>query len=242
MNDFDSLIEKYSRELVEAKRKSIVSEIEELEETKNEEENTDEFTEPDFNDLDDIMNSYNNEIEEESDFDSNQEEDLREFKLQNFDLKDDLYSAQTPQFNENGDVMNAPNTSYGSLKVQVFAADQVYPVTAANVKVFKPDNGKMLFQGYTDTSGIVDDISLPTPSGELSESPTRLKPYAQYDVTVDHPRFISRKYVGVPVFEGIKSVQTVQLVPTENGDSSTVTVTESEPNDLLLERQGNINA
>lgn len=264
MNDFDSMIEKYSRELVNAKRRSILSEIEEVENPDDAiaaiSENIDletEFNEPNFesfnadDDFDPLLIATN---EPEDDLTGQDEfaliddglepferemsePDLREYQLENFDNRD-TGVPDAPPINQNGEVPNAPNSAYGSLRVQVFAADQVYPISAANVVVTENEKDDVLFQGYTDSSGIVDNILLPAPSKEMSEAPSLLKPYAQYDITVSHPRFAQRKYVGVPVFEGIKSIQTVQLVPDENGNNSAQTVTESEPNDLLLKVRG----
>lgn len=263
MNDFDTLIEKYSRELVNTKRRSILSEIEEVEKPQEvmpviseiEPENPDSISQNNnFDEADDFdpLLLATNEPEEDltaqedimefddglEDFDESfNESDNREYQLENFDLKEERNNGNS-ELSDNVEAQNAANSAYGTLRVQVFAADQVYPIASANVVVTENEKDDVLFQGYTDSSGIIDNILLPAPSREMSEAPTRLKPYAQYDVTVSHPRFAERKYIGVPVFDGIKSIQTVQLVPTTNGNGQSQTVTESEPNDLLLKLRG----
>ncbi len=250
MNDFDLLIEKYSRELIDAKRKSILSEIEDLPQTEdvkekiseifedNSNDDEEEFAEeevytavPDFNETNEDVNPIISETEQ-----------LSETETVSDNLPPFINSGETEAAisADLSNAENAPNTGFGTLKIQVYAADQAYPISVANVEVTKSKDDNVLFQGYTDLSGVVDDIRLPAPSRELSETPTETKPYSQYDLNVSHPKFISRKYTNIPIFEGMKSVQTVQLVPNDAG-SNEQTVTDIKPNNFLLERQGKAN-
>lgn len=135
------------------------------------------------------------------------------------------------------------NPGRGLLKVQVFSGQQVTPIPNAEVVVSKEflDGIKVFFSGLTDISGIVDDIQLPAPNRELSESPQPRgngvdlqMPYSQYNVTIRESRHRPQEYTHVPVFDGVKSIQPVRLTPIqfENGDNSTIVFTESEPNNL----------
>ena len=252
MNDFDLLIEKYSRELIDAKRRSILSEIEDLPRTEDVEEQITEIFEDNSNDVNeelieeavdtsvpdsprmtDDVNSITPEIEQ-----INEAQDISD-NLPPFVDDGESDAAISDELSE---AENASNTGYGALRVQVYAADQTYPIAAANVAVTENEKDEILFQGYTDTSGIIDDIILPAPSKEMSNGPTKTKPYSQYDINVSHPRFNSRRYINVPVFEGKKSVQTVQLVPNDNnGNVNGQTVTTIERNDFLIERSENDN-
>lgn len=268
MNDFDAMIEKYSKELVEARRKSMLSEIEQgnaepVFERAEPESNIAFYEEP-------VMQEEPAQaVEEPADIDSSipvmamlsdadimpEQESVNEKVLAedqdvpNEKTEDDVpvndSGKEREQIKEEAPVQinriraekPFPLDSEGKLKVQVFAANQTYPISSAAVTVTETKGDKIFFQGFTDTSGIVDDIILPTVSKEMSGSPSVMKPYEQYDVLIEHPRFVTRKYVGVPIFDGQKSVQTVQLVPTDLLDQKPDVVIESEPNELLLRKE-----
>ncbi len=123
--------------------------------------------------------------------------------------------------------------SLGALKVQVFMAGRAYPVSSANVIITGKD-GKVYFDGFTDTNGAIERLLLQAPKKQFSQSPQVTPPYAQYDIFVSHPRFQSRKYLGVPVFAGVESIQNIQLLPLGTDETDNTDVTESEPNGLLM--------
>lgn len=123
--------------------------------------------------------------------------------------------------------------SLGALKVQVFMAGRAYPVSSANVIITGRDK-KVYFDGFTDTNGAIERLLLPAPKKQFSQSPQVMPPYAQYDIFVSHPRFQSRKYLGVPVFAGVESIQNIQLLPLGTDEVDNTDVTESEPNGLLM--------
>lgn len=194
MNSFDLMIEKYSKELIEAGKKSMASAVEE-------------------------DNGYINTI------------DTEEF----------IKSDKEPNVNESSAVVNVNNNisdnnfsvGSGRLKIQTYAADGVYPVVAANVKIFKNGEDELYFEGYTDGSGISDNIVLPAPSGIDTDMPSETEPYYEYDIVITHPKFIQKKYKNVPVFDNISSIQTVQLVPISYGSDEESEITESENENLM---------
>lgn len=148
-------------------------------------------------------------------------------------------NAMEPAEREPEPEMKDPeDDSFGTLKVQVYAAQQVYPISSARVLVRRSGEDPIIFEGYTDSSGIVDQIRLPAPGRSLSSAPGSVKPYSQYDVFVTQPNFVSRNYLGVPVFSGVESIQTVRLVPRQFGTDSTTVTIESEPNALLMQEKG----
>lgn len=128
------------------------------------------------------------------------------------------------------------NRGEGNLKVQVFSGRQAFPIVNAQVVVTKEfDNGPYtFFDNLTDISGIVEGMSLKTPvSSEATESNNFL-PYSTYTIRVTHPYFISTVYTNVPVFDGITSIQPVNLVPRTGtpADENDIVYTEKEPVDL----------
>ena len=121
------------------------------------------------------------------------------------------------------------NGSQGMLRVQVFAADRSFPVSGARVTVDVPflTGGRELFSGVTDADGIIDNIVLPAPNKNLSlDEDNTAEPFALYDIRVTHPNFAAAEYENVPVFDSVKSIQPVELVPlTQNGN---------EPNAMIF--------
>lgn len=124
------------------------------------------------------------------------------------------------------------NPSKGSMKVQVTAGGQSYPVINAIVKVRIPlrSGDREIFSGYTDINGIVDNIVLPAPDSSISfdEENSTVPPFSVYEVTVTHPNFAKSEFFNVPVFANIKAIQPAQMVPlTETGEEpGTVTIPE----------------
>ena len=218
LNSFDLMMERYKKELVDANRRSIEQEL--LSQSQEGESMTadvlqQEETEP--------VVSVNAEPQTEMSEETESEMSVEERPM----AAEPITVTKDPE-----------DDSFGTLKVQVFAAQQVYPISSARVIVRPGGEDKIIFEGYTDSSGIVDNIRLPTPGKALSGSPGRIKPYSQYDVFVTQPNFVSRNYLGVPVFSGVESIQTVRLVPRQSGSDSTTVTTESEPNELLAEGKG----
>ncbi len=123
--------------------------------------------------------------------------------------------AQREPYDNYEDFM-ANNKSEGVLRVQVFAADRSFPIpnAAVAVSVVLNDGERPLFNAATDIDGIVDNIKLPAPDSSISfvENST-IEPYAVYTLRVSHPQYSSSEFDGVPVFDSVKSIQPVELVP-----------------------------
>lgn len=129
-------------------------------------------------------------------------------------------------YNSYDDFM-AKNSSSGKMKVQVTAAETI-PISNARVEVSVelPEGERELFSGLTDIDGIVDNITLPAPSAALSfDENSNIVPFAVYTVKVTNADYATAEYHNAPVFEGIKSIQPVTLVPlTQNGEEPGRTV------------------
>lgn len=112
------------------------------------------------------------------------------------------------------------NPELGYLRVQVFAANQSYPVQNAHVEVSKHfgDEKYVFFAAQTDASGIMSRISLPAPDRELSESPSALQPYATYEIAVSHPGFAPVLFRDCAVFDRIETIQYAALIPLAGED------------------------
>ncbi|MBQ3567932.1 MAG: hypothetical protein IJA25_03265, partial [Anaerotignum sp.] len=65
----------------------------------------------------------------------------------------------------------------------------------------------------TDESGKTPPLSLPTPSKELSQSPNNGIVYAAYQAEISAPNHVTTKIRDLPVFDGITTIQPVNLSP-----------------------------
>lgn len=113
----------------------------------------------------------------------------------------------------------ASNTQTGYLKVRVFAgkgktvqgASVIVTVSSDESPVFK-------FFGFTGENGETQVISLPAPPQENSQAPKGKNVFASYDVRSAAPDFRTAVNRGVPIFEGITTVQDVMLLPQPGED------------------------
>ncbi len=131
--------------------------------------------------------------------------------------------TQPQNSNQNYDDYLNQNSRTGYLKVQVFAGRGTVPIEKAVVTVSKQigDQRYELATLVTDENGITEKISLPAPPQILSEQPGNYKPYATYDVRTTYPDFMAVNNLSVPVFEGIVSLQNVNLNPLIEGNGKT---------------------
>lgn len=107
------------------------------------------------------------------------------------------------------------NPASGTIKTQVFTARGAYPVEQAQVDLYKvfPEGDYLISRQYTDRSGQVNPVTVPVYQRSLSESPGDSTPYVSYRVAVTHPGFADAVIEQVPVFEGVTSLQSVNLIP-----------------------------
>ena len=104
----------------------------------------------------------------------------------------------------------------GFLIVETVTANGALPVPKAVVHVFEYDEnggGDAIYTLRTDVSGRTDKLALDAKSKELSLSPESVKPYTAYSLTVDREGYYSSEKINVPIFQGITSIQTVNLIP-----------------------------
>lgn len=122
------------------------------------------------------------------------------------------------------------NTKSGSLRVQVAAAEQSFPVSNAEVAVTKDFDGKphVFYRVFTDISGVATGMTLAAPDKALSSYPSVLAPYATYDVTVSHPRYVTVIQRSCAIFDGIETIQFCEMVP-RVGSAEQYTVFEEQP-------------
>lgn len=103
------------------------------------------------------------------------------------------------------------NKGIGFLNIRAYAASSAVPISGLNVTVSKIlDNQKVIFfEGATDLSGIISDISLPSPI--ISSNDEEVPASQDYDIiaTYDNQKLVFR----VLIYTNIRVNQNINIVP-----------------------------
>lgn len=126
------------------------------------------------------------------------------------------------------------NPKKGYLKLQLTTARQALPVPNAKITISKTigDETYSFVEVTTDEDGLTPLIALPAPDKALSEIPQSKKPYASYDILIEHPKYRTVQLINVPVFDGITSIQPVEMFVKTKENTTPEKIVESEPTDL----------
>lgn len=111
------------------------------------------------------------------------------------------------------------NPGSGLLRVQVFTANQAFPLENVEIKVYKEIDGKrvVFYTGLTDSSGIIDNINLPTKEvKEVVESAADITA-TDYIIEAKYPKTsVTQEYV-VSIYDDLKVIQPIRFSSVVNG-------------------------
>ncbi len=113
---------------------------------------------------------------------------------------------------------NSEMTGTGYLVTRVTTALGAIPVEGATVTVRDGmssinDRGAVIATLTTNKDGLTPKIKLPAPAVLNSTSPGSFFPYASYNIDVLAEGYYRQFFNGVPIYEGITSIQPSMLVP-----------------------------
>lgn len=110
-------------------------------------------------------------------------------------------------------------TGTGFLQVRVSSGRDALPIAGARVVVSRPEsagNGNRLVL-TTNVDGMTSFIALPTVDKALSQSPAATDPFSTYSIRTEAPDQLTVIHLHVPIFDGVSSIQRVDMVgPEEN--------------------------
>lgn len=230
MNNFEEQIEKYRQELLEFSKNNPAIHIQPISEPESVEASAE------YDDMPEAVETITKNVEVDTEPKSEVEtvnekkteinpEPIRLSQTEKSEIASyEMYDSYEDFISKNG--------ARGTLKVQV-TAGQTIPVSNAkvDVSVALKNSERNLVTEYTDIDGIVDNISLPAPPVALSlnEENTAV-PFSVYTIKISHPDYAPAEYQNAPIFESVKSIQPVTLVPlTENGDEPGRAVYDEHP-------------
>ncbi len=125
---------------------------------------------------------------------------------------------------------NERSSEIGYMIVRVTTARGAIPLEGALVSVsdytLEPQKGRgdVIAVYKTNASGLTERFALPAPPRALSMSPGNGKSYQTYNVSVSKDGYYKQSYINAPIFEGITSIQTADLIPLpDNGQTDNFT-------------------
>ena len=106
-------------------------------------------------------------------------------------------------------------TGIGYIVVRASAASGALPIEGATVTIRgnQPNFSAVIVKTETGRDGATPKISLATPPKSNSISPGIENPFATYNVDVHTDGFFTASIQQVPIFDGITSIQPVNLIP-----------------------------
>ena len=123
--------------------------------------------------------------------------------------------------------MNVPSdTGIGYLILQVTTARGAIPLEGATVNVRNQsknpyeESQDLRYSTVTGRDGKTAPLSLSAPPREMSQQPESggAPPYATYLAEVRLEGYFAEYYIGIPIFDGITAIQSVDMIPLpENG-------------------------
>ena len=111
----------------------------------------------------------------------------------------------------------------GTLTVRVYTSRAKLPLADATVVVTQRGEGgkyQLLSVQATDRSGFTRPVDIPTPIlGDSTQPGNGTPPYAVCD---EHPDYAMLLVEGVQIFDGVDTLQEMELAPLSEGESSLI--------------------
>ena len=110
------------------------------------------------------------------------------------------------------------NPEQGSLKVMAFTAYQAIPIENAEIIITKEIGGHnvLFFRGYTDSSGIIDNITLPAPTSGYDDNSFQTSSTTSYKLTAIKDKYDSVKQYIINMIGDVKVLQYIKMTPIED--------------------------
>ena len=111
------------------------------------------------------------------------------------------------------------NPGSGLLRIQVYTANQAFPLEDVEVKVYKEIDGKrvVFFNGVTDSSGIIDNINLPTKEVKKEVESDSDIMSTDYIIEAKYPKTgVAQDYI-VSIYDDLKVIQPIKFASVSGG-------------------------
>ena len=112
----------------------------------------------------------------------------------------------------------------GEIRIRTYTAAGALPVEGTLVKIYGTDdyNKDVKYSLLTDSNGVTEKISLPTPLKEYSMHPgPGESPYSVYNVELAKEGYYPKRIDNIPIFSDTNALLPIEMIPlsyTESGD------------------------
>lgn len=103
------------------------------------------------------------------------------------------------------------NQGQGKLKVHTLIGDTNFPISSTKIEIYKYFNKEKIifFTGYTEESGQIDNILLPSPIRQDNYQ----NGVSTYQLDATHNDFKDIHIDQISIYDGIKSIQKIEMMP-----------------------------
>jgi len=129
------------------------------------------------------------------------------------------------------------NFKIGYIEFQVYQNSPLYgilPIANAKITV-----SKLIGNGYfvskvimTNSDGKTEPVPVPTVPGNLSLIPGNVRLYSTYNATVEAQNFLTTDVFDISVFEGVTSIQPINLISNEGLNTTNHQIYQAKPQRL----------
>lgn len=129
--------------------------------------------------------------------------------------------------------------SFGKLEFILYVGEEALPVTDAEIIILNTDTADIFSNKVlkVDSNGKSKAVSLYTYERYLSEEPdASIKPYKTYDAIIISNTLQNKYIKNIPIFDGIKSIQKVQMTPKARGLNA-IDIIDIPPNGLIASEE-----
>ena len=108
------------------------------------------------------------------------------------------------------------NPSRGYLSIRAYAASQAIPISGLKIIVSSiiGDSKVIFFEGSTNSSGMIGNISLPAPLLNSNDLETPSK--TEYEISATYIPENLNKIYKVNIYENVSVIQNINIIPNTN--------------------------
>jgi len=112
------------------------------------------------------------------------------------------------------DINNQIQNYYGDLRISVVSTIGLFPVEGAQISIaYTTEPETVVATATTDNSGTTEVIQLPAPAFALSQEPSEVQPYTDYNITVEAEGYEPIMITGSEIFPDELSLQLIRMIP-----------------------------
>ena len=125
------------------------------------------------------------------------------------------------------DINNQEQVYYGDLRISVVSTIGLLPVEGAQISIaYTTEPETVVATATTDSSGTTEVIQLTAPPFALSQEPSEVQPYTDYNITVEAEGYEPVMVTGSEIFPNELSLQLIRMIPlqTAQGEEEIISI------------------